>query len=178
MWGLLYGAWVAFEIGILIVTRTRTANGESHDRGSLLLLWPVVTLSISVGTWYGNVHPPGLFRSSWQARMVSIFLLAVGLAIRWIAMVKLGRSFTASVVIQREQRIEKTGIFRFIRHPSYAGLLIIFTGLGLSTRSWVGCAIIIVPLPSRSSIVSISRRERSAMLSAKNTAAIAVPRNA
>ncbi len=148
MWGALYAVWVASEIAILVFTRarTRTVGGRSQDRGSLLLLWPVITASISLGTWYGQRHPPDLFRNASEARLISVVLLAIGLAIRWMAILKLGRSFTANVMIQTKQRVEKTGVFRFIRHPSYSGLLIIFTGIGLNTRSWIGLAIVLVPI--------------------------------
>jgi protein-S-isoprenylcysteine O-methyltransferase Ste14 len=63
-----------------------------------------------------------------------------------MAILKLGRSFTANVTIQQRQRVEKTGVFRFVRHPSYTGLLVIFAGIGLNTRSSVGLAIIILPI--------------------------------
>lgn len=148
MWGVLYAAWVVSEVAILIFTRarTRTAGHQSHDRGSLLLLWPVITASISLGTWYGQLHPPDLFHSASEARWVGVVLLAIGLTLRWMAILKLGRSFTADVVIQQEQRVEKNGVFRFIRHPSYSGLLIIFTGIAFNTRSWIGFAIVLVPI--------------------------------
>ena len=148
MWGALYAVWVLSEIGILIFTRARakTAGPQNHDRGSLLLLWPVITVSIFLGTWYGRVHPPDLFRDASEARSVSIALLVLGLAIRWMAILKLGRSFTANVVIQQKQRVEKSGIFRFVRHPSYSGLLIIFVGIALNTRAWIGFAIVLVPI--------------------------------
>ena len=48
--------------------------------------------------------------------------------------------------IQDEQRVQKSGVFRFIRHPSYTGLLIIFTGIGLHTRSWMAFTIVVVPI--------------------------------
>src|SRR3954453_6612872 len=132
MWRLLYASWVASEIGILIFTRTRSHSGKGRDRGSLLLLWSVITASISLGTWYGEVHPRDVFRNGSQARLLSILFLGVGLAVRWTAILKLGRSFTANVVIQAKQRVEKTGVFRLVRHPSYSGLLIIFAGIGLN----------------------------------------------
>ncbi|MFL6416558.1 MAG: methyltransferase family protein [Bryobacteraceae bacterium] len=148
MWGVLYAAWVVSETAILIFTRarTRTAGYRHYDRGSLFLLWPVIIASISLGMWYGRLHPPDLLRDESQTRRISLTLLVLGLAVRWMAILKLGRSFTANVVIQDEQRVEKTGVFRVIRHPSYAGLLIIFTGIGLQTRSWTGFLIILVPI--------------------------------
>jgi protein-S-isoprenylcysteine O-methyltransferase Ste14 len=148
MWGALYAAWVASEIGILIFTRerTRTAGYEHHDRGSLLLLWSVITAAIWLGTWYGRAHEPDFFGDPAQARLISLALLVIGLAVRWTAILKLGRLFTANVVIQEEQQVQKSGVFRFVRHPSYTGLLLIFTGIGLNTRSWMGLAIVVVPI--------------------------------
>jgi protein-S-isoprenylcysteine O-methyltransferase Ste14 len=148
MWGMLYTAWVASEVAILIFRRTRgrTAGCQIHDRGSLLLLWPVIIASIALGTWYAQLHSPDLLRDASQARLLSILFLAFGLAIRWMAILKLGRSFTANVTIQQRQRVEKTGVFRFVRHPSYTGLLVIFAGIGLNTRSSVGLAIVILPI--------------------------------
>jgi protein-S-isoprenylcysteine O-methyltransferase Ste14 len=146
MWEALYSAWVLSELLILIFTRARSRAGgyQDHDRGSLLLLWPVIVGAISCGIWYGRTHAPDL--SPIDAERISLVLLLSGLSIRWTAILTLGRSFTANVAIQQQQRVEKSGVFRFIRHPSYTGLLILFTGVGINTRSWVGLAIVLVPI--------------------------------
>jgi protein-S-isoprenylcysteine O-methyltransferase Ste14 len=148
MWEALYAAWVISEIGISLFTRSRraTPGHQHHDRGSLLILWPVILASISFGTWYGQAHAPDFFSNRSDAARVGIPLLVIGLVIRWVAIFKLGRRFTANVVIQRDQRVETSGLFRFVRHPSYTGLLIIFSGIALNTRSWIGAAIVIVPI--------------------------------
>ncbi len=148
MWGAFYALWVASEIAILIFTRarTRSAGYQHHDRGSLLLLWSVITAAISLGTWYGRAHEPDFFSTAARAQLISLTLLVLGLVIRWMAIFKLGRSFTANVVIQQEQRVQKSGVFRFVRHPSYTGLLVIFAGIGLHTRSWIGLVIVLLPI--------------------------------
>jgi protein-S-isoprenylcysteine O-methyltransferase Ste14 len=106
----------------------------------------VITAAIALGTWYGRAHGPDFFRNAAEARLISLALLVLGLSIRWLAILKLGRSFTANVVIQDQQRVQKSGVFRFVRHPSYTGLLTIFVGIGLFTRSWVGLVIVVVPI--------------------------------
>ncbi|MGD0172744.1 MAG: isoprenylcysteine carboxylmethyltransferase family protein [Halobacteriota archaeon] len=40
-----------------------------------------------------------------------------------------GANPTGSTVVQ-------TGPYRYVRHPSYTGLIIIFVGLGLALQSW------------------------------------------
>jgi protein-S-isoprenylcysteine O-methyltransferase Ste14 len=67
------------------------------------------------------------------------------LAVRWIAIFNLGRSFSANVAIQQEQKVHRAGLYRFVRHPSYLGLLIIFVSVGLHSRNWLGLAVAVMP---------------------------------
>jgi protein-S-isoprenylcysteine O-methyltransferase Ste14 len=145
VWQVLYWGWLGGEIAILVVTRTRAGRGEVRDRGSLWLLWLVVTASITAGTWYGETHAHTIFGGAAWVRAVSLALLAVGLVVRWTAIVMLGRSFSANVAIRAEQRVMKTGLFRWVRHPSYTGLMMTFVAAGLHTRNWVGMGMIVVP---------------------------------
>jgi|SRR5580693_9857040 protein-S-isoprenylcysteine O-methyltransferase Ste14 len=48
------------------------------------------------------------------------------------------------VAIYATQTVHKAGLFRWVRHPSYAGMLLIFTAIGLSQRNWVSLAIMLV----------------------------------
>ena len=145
VWSILYICWVISEVGLLVVTRTRPGtSGQVKDRGSLLLLWPVIACSISLGTWYGETHGHTIAGGMWT-RLLSIGLLGVGLLIRWSAILRLGRSFSANVAIHATQRLERSGIFRFVRHPSYSGLLLIFAAVGLHSRNWFSFAIILLP---------------------------------
>lgn len=148
MWGALYIGWIISEVGIFLFTRTRRATPgyQDHDRGSLLILWFVILVAISLGSWYGQTHAPDFFPNSLDASRIAIALLLIGIVIRWIAILTLGRRFTVNVVIQQQQQVEKSGVFHFVRHPSYTGLLIIFLGVALNTRSWVGAAIVLVPI--------------------------------
>jgi protein-S-isoprenylcysteine O-methyltransferase Ste14 len=41
-----------------------------------------------------------------------------------------------AVKVQKDQTVVDTGSYRYVRHPSYTGLLIIFVGLGLALQSW------------------------------------------
>ena len=49
-----------------------------------------------------------------------------------------------NVAIHVTQTVHKTGLFRWMRHPSYSGMLLIFTAIGLSQRNWVSLAIMLV----------------------------------
>ena len=62
-------------------------------------------------------------------------------------MFALGRRFSGLVAIQNGHRLKTDGLYRFIRHPSYAGLLVSCTGLVLVFRCWIGLFIVAGFLP-------------------------------
>ena len=78
-------------------------------------------------------------------RTASLVVLAAGLTIRWIAIGTLGKAFSANVAIHATQTIQRTGVFRFVRHPSYSGLIVIFLAVGMHTRNWLGLAVTLIP---------------------------------
>jgi protein-S-isoprenylcysteine O-methyltransferase Ste14 len=141
----LYLSWVLSEIGILIVTRTRSGGGEIQDRGSLLILWITLIASINLGVRFGDSHASTMFAGAEWIRFTSLAFMVFGIAIRWTAVVSLGRSFSANVAIRAEQRLQTDGLYRFVRHPSYFGLLLVLVAIGLHTRNWIGLAIVVIP---------------------------------
>ena len=141
----LYLSWVLSEIAILIVTRTRSGGGVIKDRGSLLILWVTMVAAINLGTRFGESHPPTMFGGAQWIRFAGLACMIFGLAIRWTAVVSLGKSFSANVAIRTEQRLQTAGLYRFVRHPSYFGLLLVIVAIGLHTRNWIGLAIVVIP---------------------------------
>ena len=145
LWKVLDWAWIASEVLILVATRTRRSTGNLRDRGSLLILWPVIVASVTVSEWIGAAQQPTMFGGVHWVRTLSAAILAAGLAIRWTAVATLGRSFSANVAIHTSQTLHRTGLFRFVRHPSYSGLLLIFVAVGVHTRNWWGLAVMLIP---------------------------------
>jgi protein-S-isoprenylcysteine O-methyltransferase Ste14 len=101
--------------------------------------------SINLGARFGDSHTPTMFGGAQWIRFASLAFLVFGLAIRWTAVVSLGKSFSANVAIRTEQRLQTAGLYRFVRHPSYLGLLLVIVAIGLHTRNWIGFAIVVIP---------------------------------
>jgi protein-S-isoprenylcysteine O-methyltransferase Ste14 len=150
----LYCSWLVTEVLVLVVTRTRRGGGDARgghisDRGSLVVLWVVIFSSITAGMAAGAAYRPaaihaGAATRAWLA-YGTVGLMAVGLGLRWIAIYTLGRSFSANVAIHATQTLHRSGVFRAMRHPSYTGMVLIFCAMGLSTRNWLGLALIVLP---------------------------------
>jgi protein-S-isoprenylcysteine O-methyltransferase Ste14 len=145
LWSWLYWSWVASEVLIAIFTRTRSGGGEVKDRGTQIVLWFAIVGSITAAMWISHVMPaPMLGRAHWL-RLTGLLILAAGLAIRWAAVLNLGSAFSANVAIRDAQRVRTTGLYRYVRHPSYLGLVLIFLAVGVYSRNWISLAIVYVP---------------------------------
>lgn len=144
LWTWLYSAWVVSEVLIAVATRTRHDGGEVRDRGTQLMLWVVFILSITAAIWISHAVPTPIFQKAHWLRRAALLVMALGLAIRWAAVLNLGRAFSANVAIRATQRVRTTGLYRWVRHPSYLGLVLIFLAIGIYTRNWISLAIVLV----------------------------------
>ena len=88
----------------------------------------------------------------------------VGLLLRWWSFATLGRYFTTVVKTSADQVVVSRGPYRFLRHPSYTGLLAAVLGCGLMLGNWVGvCTSFLLIL---SALVYRLLREERAMIDA------------
>jgi protein-S-isoprenylcysteine O-methyltransferase Ste14 len=145
LWQLLYWGWVASEVIVGVGTRTKHSTGKVHDRGSLLLLWIVILASITACIWISEATPPNMFGGAHALKVAGLVVLAIALVIRWSAILTLGKSFSSNVAIHDSQKINRSGLYRFVRHPSYLGLLLVFLAIGLHSRNWLSFAIVLIP---------------------------------
>ena len=144
-WQLLFYSWLASEILVGIATRTKRSSGKVQDRGSLLILWLVIAASITACQWVSEATRPNMLGGAHALKTAGVIVMLAALAIRWTAIFTLGKSFSSNVAIQDSQQITRTGLYRFVRHPSYLGLLLVFLAVGLHSRNWISFVVVLVP---------------------------------
>jgi len=148
LWLILDYGWIASEIYIGVATRTRNGSGTVRDRGTLYLLWLVIVVSITAGTWISEANGPLGFDRPGEGhwlKLTALLILIAGLALRWSAILSLGKSFSSNVAIHSTQTVLKTGLYRWMRHPSYTGLLLCILAVGLHTLNWISLLVITIP---------------------------------
>jgi protein-S-isoprenylcysteine O-methyltransferase len=118
------------EFGLFLMKRSK-ANVVSKDRQSLKLNWILGSAGFGLAMFCAVCLPALAFPWREPVEMSGICLSVLGLALRWHAIIYLGRFFTVNVAIVADQRVIDSGPYRFIRHPSYAGSLLVVLGLGL-----------------------------------------------
>jgi protein-S-isoprenylcysteine O-methyltransferase Ste14 len=117
------------------------------DRGTRAIVGLSLGASIIVGCLL-SLSVPALDTPVQGAFTVAgLVLLWTGLVVRVWAVVTLGRSFSTFVQADADQTVVTHGPYRWVRHPSYTGLLLIAIGLGLGSRNWLSLLVyVVVPL--------------------------------
>ena len=135
------------ELALALVRRARRAEGTTRaDRGSLRVLWIVITLAITAAVSTSGHRAARLPFSPASTRAAALALLLGGLGFRWWAVMTLGRFFTVDVATHDDHTLVDTGPFRFVRHPSYAGLLLAFLGFGVSLGNALSLLLLMAPI--------------------------------
>jgi len=101
--------------------------------GSPLAL--VAAIVASFAPWL-NITWPEL------AVVLGMALLIAGAVLRRFCFNALGKSFTGTVIVAKNQAIVQHGPYRFVRHPSYTAAFLMFIGIGLALGSWISLVIL------------------------------------
>ena len=141
---ILAGAvYVLSESGLTWRRRAarRLATG---DKRSLPVIWGVTFAAISLAFVaagrFGLAGVPVLAATP----AIGLAVFGLGIALRWYAIIHLGRFFTVNVAIAEDHRLIDTGPYRWLRHPSYTGWLLAIAGLGLCLANWLSLAILLI----------------------------------
>lgn len=144
LWMILFYAWPASEILLAVATRTRRKDGKLRDRWSFPVLWLSIYASITAAEYVAPWGPARIFSGAHWPGYAAVALMSVGLAIRWTAILSLGKAFSVNVAIRAEQKLYRSGLYGLVRHPSYSGMLLCFMAVALSTRNWCSAAIVLI----------------------------------
>jgi len=125
--------WVMLELRQSV---TRRPDAARADLGSELVFRLIVGAgallagALSKVASSGVIHPVGLSVG------VALVLFWGGIGLRYWSFRTLGRYFTFTVQTSLDQPVVTGGPYRVIRHPGYAGLLLVIMGFGLLIGNW------------------------------------------
>jgi protein-S-isoprenylcysteine O-methyltransferase len=67
-----------------------------------------------------------------------------GVALRWWAIRTMGTRFTRNLQIADDHALVVDGPYRYLRHPSYAGVILMFAGVGIGLANALSLAACLV----------------------------------
>jgi protein-S-isoprenylcysteine O-methyltransferase Ste14 len=139
---LLCGLLAHKAVWMILQRRQRHAGASPTRPGSPLatLLKGVKTmilLGLVAQTFLPDVLP--MLEDPRALRVIGVAAFSLGLTVAILGRVQLGDNWTDIEVGQvlKQQEVVSSGIYRYIRHPIYAGDLLLLLGFELALNSWL-----------------------------------------
>jgi protein-S-isoprenylcysteine O-methyltransferase Ste14 len=152
-------AFLASELSIRIRSAARRA-GTRADRGSVLAVVAGIAGGVLLAIWCAVAVPGASMPGGWWLFGFGIALMWLGIVLREWAVWTLGRFFTVVVRVSDDQTVVDRGPYRWVRHPSYTGLLLTLVGLGFALGNWLSM-IALAALPTVGLVIRIRVEERA-----------------
>ncbi len=164
------GARIAFYVPLVLFlvlefrVRLRSRlnpGGASADRGSFVAVYIAIAGGM-VGAFLlaAHLHSAAITVARWPLFVLGIALMVAGIAIRQWAVAALGRFFTVDVRVHSDHAVVESGPYRWVRHPSYTGLIVALLGIGFALGNWAALALLAL-LPTAGLIVRIRVEEKA-----------------
>ena len=150
-WGGLQGFFSSpARTGVVIVTialavascfskSSGFGSGRREMTSNRWVVYALIILGLAIG-WLA----PHSDRHNWWivdgniARYVGLAMYLVGGIVRLIPVFELKNRFSALIAVQEGHQLKTDGMYRLVRHPSYAGLIVSTAGWCLVFRSGIG----------------------------------------
>jgi protein-S-isoprenylcysteine O-methyltransferase Ste14 len=155
----LFGLFALGEYALRFRSRFNK-SGTRTERWSLLVVVACVVGGMLGGIELADWNAVSIGAGNWPLFVLGLVLMAAGLCLRQWAILVLGRLFTVDVRVHSNQVVVERGPYRWVRHPSYSGLVIFFVGVGLALSNWASL-IVLALLPAVGLLVRIRSEERA-----------------
>jgi protein-S-isoprenylcysteine O-methyltransferase len=129
---------------IKLAARTSRGTDNNLDKGTRRLVWRLSAIGYNMA-WLPVIFNFGqlVIMGGWLT-WAGIAIMISGVVFRQYAISVLGKFFTATIQIKKDHELIQTGPYRYIRHPSYLGILILSLGLGIAMANWISLILCIV----------------------------------
>jgi protein-S-isoprenylcysteine O-methyltransferase len=156
-------SFLASEVALRVYRRSGS-DAKQSDGGSLTLLWASVGVGIGLGICAAYLVPAAGFSLGLIGRRLVVLVFLAGLALRWWAILSLGKFFTVDVAIATDHQLVVRGPYHWMRHPSYTGMMLAFVALAVTFQN--GLSVVAVLIPISVALAYRIRIEESALISA------------
>ena len=124
----------------------KVKSQKDWDKSSLLIFDLSGVLTVPVGIVLGFTDVGRIHTAYALISISGIAVMLLGTALRWASILTLKNYFTVNVTILENHKIVRHGLYKYLRHPSYTGLLLRYLGIGLGMGNWLSVVLIFLPL--------------------------------
>jgi protein-S-isoprenylcysteine O-methyltransferase Ste14 len=154
--------WLGSEV-LIGVSHLAPIGARRQDRFSGAAVIVFLVVSVWAGVLVARTSVGSITSGRDVVFALGIAVAIAGIALRWYAVLTLGRFFTTRVMTTKDQTVVQKGPYRLVRHPSYTGMLLTVLGVLLCQTNWISLACFALALPGFAYRISV---EESALVSA------------
>ena len=162
---VLYFSWTLVELSLQSWEANAAASQKPYDKKSRSYI--VVCRHASLWLSCLNIILLNGENHNFNIVVGGIIMVLSGSFLRFLAITKLKEHFTMEIDANEKQEIISNGIYRYIRHPSYLGILLIFSGFPLISCS-IYFALIALIMTTVSIVYRINIEEKLLLKKTKN----------
>ena len=120
---LSYVLWFMFESIRFKAKSSKQTESLSSDKKTFNFY-----LAARLLTVYSTAIVPAVWKVTVIWMYIGIGLFIIGVLLRFVAMRTLGKYYSHWVVIKNDHKVVEEGPYKFVRHPSYLGMLLLNLG--------------------------------------------------
>jgi len=148
----LLALWAVSEVASRVFSYFNRPQGEASaaDRWSTVIVWlaTIPPIFVAVVIYDHALLPVGLGSFGALAPLLGYLgaaLVLGGIVVRQLAVATLKRQWAITVSFAADHQLIEAGLYHYLRHPSYLGLLVSELGFGLLSGNWFGLAVLVLP---------------------------------
>ena len=124
-----------------------SSAAQPGDRGSRLIMFVYGVMAVAIAIWGAAKAPEASTPGGVITFGIGLCVMCSGLVLRWRSFKALGRYVTVPGMTSPSQMLIATGPYRFVRHPSNLGLVLVLVGIGVILANWLSIVVLaLVPL--------------------------------
>ena|SRR6218665_2015837 len=141
----IYIIWLLSEVLLNRLMRSGAADKQNEDKNSIRVIWLTIILSMTAGSYVSALTECPMGEGK-IIEPIGLGIIVLGVILRFAAIRSLGKMFTVDVTIRQDHALHTSGMYKYVRHPSYAASLLSFIGMGISQNNWLSMPIMIFPV--------------------------------
>jgi protein-S-isoprenylcysteine O-methyltransferase Ste14 len=134
--------WILMEIPRAL---NRRPDAEQVDQGSLNFVRLCAVVAAVTAALVARI-PATAMPEGPVTLGIGLAIAWAGIGLRWWSFRTLGRYFTFTVQTSADQPVVTSGPYRFVRHPSYTGIMLALAGVATTYGNWLSVAAFVVVL--------------------------------
>jgi protein-S-isoprenylcysteine O-methyltransferase Ste14 len=143
-YALLVGLF-SLAVGVQAYSSTQGIRGGKGEPSKFVFRQRIVRIALVLSLYialffipFFDRHAKFVLNEGGFWRWLGVALAALGFALVYGSGVALGKQYSPDVTIQAGHQLVRNGIYRYLRHPRYLGVIALSIGVSCLFRSWIG----------------------------------------